>query len=182
MTQQLHEWIFWRHADASDGQVDLLRALSEYGHQQAQKSANWLTKQNIVPMTPEVLKQASADSTTRQLGEDSLFSGADINFALISSEATRARQTAAALSSHINIVPALNPGASVRAVLTALRALPCRKMIIVGHQPWIGQAVEQLLSGRPAYRAYANCDLYWLQSSDGLSWTMHTHVSNQNLV
>lgn len=149
-TTALYEWIFWRHAQANNGRVDLARRLSEHGFQQAQRSADWLRSKQV-------------------------------DFPVVSSAAVRTQQTANAFSSDIEIVPAINPGTLPTAVLQTLQSRAQNKMIVVGHQPWIGQVTAQLLSGQFVYYPYETCDLYWLRSEDGMNWTQYAHLPNRTL-
>ena len=64
---------------------------------------------------------------------------------LISSPAVRTFQTAEALKYHINIHPALKPGATLQEILTALDNIESSKnVLIVGHQPWLGTLTAYL--------------------------------------
>ena len=47
------ELILWRHAEAEDGYPDLERALTEKGHEQAKKMADWLKSR--LPKDTQVL-------------------------------------------------------------------------------------------------------------------------------
>lgn len=82
--------ILWRHAEAEEGSDDMQRALTRRGQKQASAMATWLRK---------------------QLPDD---------FALLASEALRSQQTAALFAKSYEVVPALNPDASVEQVLSAI--------------------------------------------------------------
>ena len=116
--------IVWRHAEAEQadfelGEKDDARQLTPKGQTQAKRMARWL-------------KQHLPDETL-----------------LISSPALRALQTAEALNDKIQLQEALKPGASLADVLVVLTQIqqqknPPKNVLIVGHQPWIGQLVSYL--------------------------------------
>lgn len=110
--------ILWRHADAQDGGPDLSRALTDKGHKQAERMADWLT-----PRLPK---------DTR----------------ILVSPAVRAYQTANALGRDYEIVNEIAPGADGVHVLAAA-GWPDAKgtVLVVGHQPTLGEAASLLLYG-----------------------------------
>ena len=114
--------ILWRHAQAEQadlelGEQDNARQLTHKGHNQAKCMARWL-KQHL----PE-------------------------NTLLLSSPAVRAVQTAEALPHKIQLNNALKPGANLTDVLNALTQYQQQKnILIVGHQPWLGELVAYLLA------------------------------------
>lgn len=111
--------ILWRHADAEDGRPDLERQLTAKGRKQAARVAQWLNA---------------------HLPED---------FDVISSPAVRALQTAEALGPRVKIDRSLAPGASVQSIAKAAGwPRGDRTVVIVGHQPDLGQALAYLVSGR----------------------------------
>ena len=125
--------ILWRHAQAEDifdgddavkidiAQNDMQRALTQKGQRQAANMAMWLK-----PQLPKVTL-------------------------LQCSPALRAFQTAEALqdvnkSCKINISQALKPGASLNTVLASIAQINfCDSLVLVGHQPWLGQLAAHLL-------------------------------------
>lgn len=121
-----HQAIFlWRHADAApisvDSPTDSERQLTALGIQQAQQMANW------------IIGQLPAD------------------IAVLSSPATRSLQTAKPLGKQVVIIDEFAPGASFIDILKGLhQALTSlttsRNIVIVGHQPWIGQLANYLES------------------------------------
>src|SRR5262245_12693870 len=126
------ELILWRHADAEDGTPDLARRLTKKGHKQARRVAEWLEE---------------------RLPED---------YALISSPAVRARETAEALGKP-RIVEALAPGASVKEILqTAGWPGGDETAILVGHQPDFGRAIAYLVSRRETDWTLKKGALWWL--------------------
>ena len=113
------ELILWRHAEAEDGTPDSARKLTPHGVKQAQAVAEWLT-----PRLPK---------TTR----------------IIVSPTKRTRQTADALTAKFEIIEDLGPGASAKTVL-AVAKWPDAKgtVVVVGHQPTLGEAAALILSGK----------------------------------
>ena len=111
--------ILWRHAEAQelgDGQDDLARDLTSRGEKQATRMANWLD---------------------RQLPE-----GARI----LVSPSRRTQQTAQALQRKFKIRPELAPDATVEQLLQLVQwPLAKHPVVVVGHQPTLGQTVAQLL-------------------------------------
>ena len=111
--------ILWRHAEAEPGEPDLGRRLTAKGMQQAERMAKWLDRH--LPATTRIL----------------------------SSPADRAQQTALALKRKFRVVPELAPGASAAAVLAAAGWPDAREpVLIVGHQPTLGEVAAFLLTGR----------------------------------
>ena len=122
--------ILWRHADAEDGRPDLERELTSKGHKQAAAVAKWLLK---------------------RLPQD---------FAVVSSPAVRARQTAEALGKPVQIDNLLAPGASVQ-VFSKYSRLE-EAIVLVGHQPDLGEALAYLVTGRSAGWRLQKGALWWL--------------------
>jgi phosphohistidine phosphatase len=109
--------ILWRHAEAEEGANDLARELTPKGVKQAARVAEWL--QQRLPS----------------------------RFLLIASPAARAQQTAEALGTP-KLVKELAPGAAVSAIVKAAR-WPDHEgtVVVVGHQPDLGQAAAFLVCG-----------------------------------
>jgi phosphohistidine phosphatase len=132
--------ILWRHAEAfemREVQDDLDRALTPKGERQAQRMADWLNRQ--VPSSVRVL----------------------------ASPARRAQQTAAALERKVKTVAELAPGASVEALLHAVRWPDGRDgVLVVGHQPTLGQAVAYLLAGQVEPWPLRKGGVWWLRSRE----------------
>jgi phosphohistidine phosphatase len=82
------------------------------------------------------------------------------DYVLRVSPARRAQQTAAALASLITTEKLLAPGASVEAILKA--AGKEGTVILVGHQPDLGQAIAYLLCGEARDWAVEKGALWWL--------------------
>jgi phosphohistidine phosphatase len=130
--------ILWRHADAEDGTPDSQRKLTPRGEKQAKRVAEWLKE---------------------QLPDD---------YAVLVSPARRARQTAQALTKKFEIVEDLGAGANARGVLKAA-GWPDRSglVIVVGHQPTLGQTIALALTGRDDGWSLRKGALWWLRSRDG---------------
>ena len=134
--------ILWRHAEAEDGSPDLMRELTEKGRKQADKMAAFL-RQHL-------------PSDTR----------------ILVSPATRTQQTAAALSADFTLVPTIAPGASVHAVLQAVRWPNAGEtVLVVGHQPTLGSVAAQLLGCGNESLRIKKSGLVWLSRAEGSSET-----------
>lgn len=111
--------ILWRHADADFSEPDLQRALTAKGRRQARAMAGWLGAR--LPDSCRILV----------------------------SPALRALQSAEALERNFKVHPQLAPGAAPEHVLRVAN-WPTGKepVLIVGHQPTLGQAAALLLCGQ----------------------------------
>ena len=111
------ELILWRHAEAEDGFPDEERRLTPKGEKQAEKMAAWL--KNRLPD----------------------------NVGIIASPTKRTRQTAEALSADYKALKQIGPGATVADILSAA-GWPTENeaVVVVGHQPAIGEVCAHLLS------------------------------------
>lgn len=146
--------LLWRHADAEDSEPDASRILTRRGQAQAKKVAAWI--QHELP----------AHALIRV------------------SPATRAQQTAQALGMPFVTDDALAPGARLEAVLATLD-LPRvertvkRTVVVVGHQPWLGELAAYLLSGSPAPYSVRKAAVWWLTQRERASlveWTLRCVV------
>lgn len=147
--------ILWRHAEAEPGEPDLGRRLTAKGIQQAERVAGWLDHQLA--------------ATTR----------------ILSSPADRAQQTAQALKRKFRVVPELAPGASVAAILAAAGWPDAREpVLIVGHQPTLGEVAALLLSGEEASWSVRKGAVWWLSNRvrDGLASTVLKVVTGPEFV
>jgi phosphohistidine phosphatase len=127
--------ILWRHAEAEPGEPDLGRRLTAKGIRQAERMAKWLDRH--LPATTRVL----------------------------SSPADRTQQTALALKRKFRVVPDLAPGASPAAVLAAAGWPDAREpVLIVGHQPTLGEVAAFLLSGEEAPWSVRKGGVWWLSN------------------
>lgn len=110
--------ILWRHAEAEAGEPDESRALTAKGRKQAAKMGEWL---------------------------DRKLPG---NCRILSSPAKRTVQTAEALGRAFKTHPGLAPDAPSEDVLAAVRWPESREpVLIVGHQPTLGQVAALLITG-----------------------------------
>lgn len=127
--------ILWRHAEAEDGSPDLARKLTSRGLKQAREMAAWLQ--------PRLPKKAR----------------------LIASPAERAQQTAAALTGHFEIVREIAPGLSYAQILAAA-GWPdgSRAVVVVGHQPALGEVAAFLLSGKAQAWSIRKGGIWWLSN------------------
>ncbi|PIE45593.1 MAG: histidine phosphatase family protein [Gammaproteobacteria bacterium] len=134
--------ILWRHAEADDNyRRDLSRKLTPKGHRQAQTTARWL--RNYLPD----------------------------DYLLVSSEASRAKQTAQHLSKPL-IDRRFNPGSRAKHVEQALKSLlntHVRPIVLVAHQPFLGQVASLFVRGDSMNQPVKKSGVYWLQSR-GDSW------------
>jgi phosphohistidine phosphatase len=132
--------ILWRHAEAveiGDETDDLERRLTSRGERQAARMAAWLNRH--------------LPATTR----------------IIVSPARRAQQTAAPLERKFRTVAALAPGASVTSLLEAARWPESKEaVLVVGHQPTMGQTAAYLLSGSDQSWAVRKGAVWWLRSRE----------------
>ena len=150
--------IFWRHAEAHDaqpGQEDLSRELTAKGEKQAAKIGAWLDRQ-----MPEGVR-------------------------VICSPAKRTEQTARSMGRKYKLKAELLPDASHLDLLEAV-GWPDSKMsvVVVGHQPVIGQCISYLL-GLPAGEcAVRKGAVWWLRSRvrEGVPQTVVVSVQTPELI
>ncbi len=123
--------ILWRHAEAADGTPDDARELTAKGVRQAGKAAAFLHQH--LPGDARILV----------------------------SPAIRTQQTARAFTKRFTLVPAIAPGASAQAVLQAADWPDGEgTVLVVGHQPTLGEVAAQLL----------DCNDYSLNIRKGALW------------
>lgn len=138
--------ILWRHAEAEDGSPDEARRLTARGERQAKRMAKWLAA------------RLPADAV------------------LVASTAQRARQTARALRSDFATSAALGIGSDAHALLTAAGwpATAHHAIVLVGHQPALGEAAALALFGRVVPLALRKGALVWLaqRHRDGKAQTV----------
>lgn len=125
--------ILWRHADAQDGEPDMARPLTNKGHKQAERMAEWLNRH--LPKGTRILV----------------------------SPARRTRETADALARDYQTNPLLAPGAEA-AHLLAAAGWPDASgaVLVVGHQPTLGEAASLLLFGEPRGLSIKKGGVLWL--------------------
>lgn len=124
--------ILWRHAEAEEGEPDLQRALTPKGQKQARRMAEWLTSQ-----LPESCR-------------------------ILVSPAVRAVQTVEPLGRKFKLQPELAPGAAPQDLLRAANWPHAKEpVLVVGHQPTLGQVAALLLAGRPDYWNIKKAGVWW---------------------
>lgn len=132
--------ILWRHAEAKDpdeGQEDASRALTSRGEKQAARMAKWLDRQ-----LPEATR-------------------------ILVSPALRCEQTVLALARKYKIKPELAHGFSANDLLAAAQWPDARTpMLLVGHQPALGQAIAQLLGLQASECAVRRGAVWWLRTRE----------------
>jgi phosphohistidine phosphatase len=129
------ELILWRHADAEDRVPDEARALTAKGEKQARRMAAWLKKR-----LPE---------------------GARV----LASPAKRAQQTAGALTRRFETRGEVGTAAGPQSILDAA-GWPDGEatVVVVGHQPTLGQAAALAVTGKPGEWSLKKGALWWLES------------------
>ncbi|MGA7751043.1 MAG: phosphohistidine phosphatase SixA [Gallionella sp.] len=132
--------ILWRHAEAEDGTPDHARELTAKGIKQAGKVAAFLHQH--LPHDHRILV----------------------------SPATRTQQTVAALTHHFTLAPTIAPGALAQAVLQAARWPDAGgAVLIVGHQPTLGEVAAQLLGCEGATLSIKKGSIWWFSQREGSS-------------
>jgi len=134
------ELILWRHAepeDAAPGQADARRQLTTHGHKQARRMAHWLNAH--LPESTEILV----------------------------SPAVRTQQTVESLGRRYRTVAELGSGAEPETLLEAANwPWSHRPVLVVGHQPTLGQVAALLLSGRAAHWPVRRAQVWWFCQTD----------------
>ena len=125
--------ILWRHAEAEAGEPDVGRRLTSKGLKQAERMAAWLEHR-----LPEATR-------------------------ILVSPADRAQQTASALGRKFRTSHEIAPGASAASVLAASGWPDAREpVLVVGHQPALGEVAAFLLSGEEAGWSIRKGAVWWL--------------------
>lgn len=129
--------ILWRHAEAIEpeaGQADMTRPLTRRGEKQALKMAAWLDRQ--MPDTTRVWVSPSR----------------------------RTEQTAAALGRKFKITDALAPQATVEQLLELAQwPLGTGCVLMIGHQPTLGQTLSQVLGLSAGECAVKKGSVWWVR-------------------
>jgi phosphohistidine phosphatase len=132
--------ILWRHAEAEEpreGLDDLERALTPRGEKQAARVAAWLDR-----LLPE---------------------GARI----LCSPARRCEQTALALGRKHKVRPELAADSNVARILEAAQWPASRQpVVLVGHQPLLGETIAQLLGMDSGTCQVRKATAWWLRSRE----------------
>lgn len=150
--------IFWRHAEAEDerdGLADLDRALTGRGDKQAARMGAWLDRH-----LPEGTR-------------------------ILCSPALRCEQTALALGRKFKLRDELAPGATPAQLLAAAQWPDSRHpVMIVGHQPSIGETLAQLLRMDAGNCAIRKGAVWWLRTRerDGAEQTLLWAVQSPETV
>ncbi|ARV20976.1 hypothetical protein AEP_04062 [Curvibacter sp. AEP1-3] len=150
--------ILWRHAEAIDLDLvgdDMLRSLTSKGEKQAARMAAWLDRQ--------------------------LPDGARI----WASPATRTEQTAMALQRKYKTHSSLAPLSNVDDLLRLVQwpnAKGC--VVVVGHQPTLGQTISRLLGLSESECAVKKGALWWLRhrERDGVGQTVVVTVQSPEVL
>ena len=145
------ELILWRHAEAEDGVPDSARKLTDKGLKQAQVMAEWL--------------KSRLPKNTR----------------IIVSPTKRTQQTAAALGDDYETVREIGPSASAKLILAAA-GWPDAKgaVVVVGHQPTLGEVAALLMSGDPMGWNIRKGAVWWFsykKKGDVAEVFLHTSIS-----
>ena len=129
--------LLWRHAEAEDGFPDLKRILTARGEKQAAQMAEWLRKH------------------------------APKNLSILVSPAIRCQQTAKALGLPFEADKRLGTNSNATDLLAAAgwpegKGAPA--VLIVGHQPTLGQTAALLLSGEEDDWTIKKGALWWFSN------------------
>jgi len=129
--------ILWRHAEAEAGTPDLERALTAKGQKQARRMGEWLNAQ-----LPD-------------------------NCRILVSPAVRTLQTAEALGRKFKLMPELAPGAEAEDILAAANWPGSKEtVLVVGHQPTLGQAAALLLTGEVQDWEMRKASAWWFSQRE----------------
>lgn len=145
------ELILWRHAEAEEGFNDAERKLTAAGVKQAERMAAWLH---------------------RRLPADIL---------VLASPARRAQQTAAAFCGKFRSAEEVGVGTDAKTLLAAVEwPQHDGTVVVVGHQPTLGQAAALALTGKIAdwnLKQGAIVWLGWRERGDGLHVRLRAALS-----
>ena len=126
--------LLWRHAEAEDGIPDLKRRLTARGEKQAQQIAEWLHQH-----APKKLR-------------------------ILVSPAVRCQQTAKALGLPFETDKRLGTDGNIASLLAAIDWPDGGAVLVVGHQPTLGQTAALLLSGEEAYWTIKKGSVWWFSN------------------
>lgn len=125
--------LLWRHAEAEEGDDDFERALTGRGEKQAKAVARWIRQHQ-----PRHLR-------------------------IVVSPTVRTRQTADALDQPFDIDRQVGPEARAPELLAATGWPDTRgAVLLVGHQPGLGQLASLLLAGQESGWSIKKGALWWL--------------------
>lgn len=145
--------ILWRHAEAEDPSEDLddlERELTTRGEKQAKRMAAWLNER--LPRDARILVSPSR----------------------------RTRQTANALERIYTVSPAVAPGASGAELIQATGWPDAGTVLVVGHQPILGQLAAWLMTGSVLDWSVKKGGVWWLRGRrrDGVLQVVLESVTN----
>jgi phosphohistidine phosphatase len=133
--------LLWRHAEAEEGLPDLKRKLTARGEKQAQQLAEWINKH-----APKKLR-------------------------ILASPALRCQQTAKALGLPFETDKRLSTDGNVSNLLAAIgwpdgsaRGTENSAILVIGHQPTLGQTAALLLSGEEANWTIKKGAVWWFSN------------------
>ncbi len=127
--------LLWRHAEAEDGFPDLKRKLTVRGEKQAEQMAEWIKKH------------------------------APKNLRILVSPAVRCQQTAKALGLPFETDKRLGTDSNAANLLAAVgwpEGNGTSAVLVVGHQPTLGQTAALLLSGAEADWTIKKGAVWWV--------------------
>ena len=132
------ELILWRHAEAEDPgpRGDFARELTKKGRKQAQAMGDWLR--------PRLSSE----------------------WRILCSPAARAIQTVAPLDMAYEVRPRLDPSRSARDVLAESAWPDGGNVIIVGHQPTLGEVAGHLMGGGGGEVAVRKGAIWWFATRE----------------
>ena len=132
--------LLWRHAEAEDGHPDQKRRLTARGEKQAQQMAEWLHQH-----APKKLR-------------------------ILASPAVRCQQTAKALGLPFETDERIGIDSNVANLLAAVGWPDGGKekkgncsVLVIGHQPTLGQTAAQLTLGKDAYWTIKKGAVWWFK-------------------
>lgn len=141
--------LLWRHAEAEPGTPDAARTLTAKGRKQAEKMGQWL--------------DASLPAGCR----------------ILSSPAARTIQTARMLGRAFKIVDALGPDSTVEQMVEAMQwTVSPEPVLIVGHQPVLGQLAAQLISGQKQDWKIRKGSVWWIHQHTRMNDAALNHLNN----
>lgn len=147
--------LLWRHADAAEGSPDISRTLTARGIKQAQRMAHWLDQH------------------------------APANLRVLSSPATRTRQTIEAWDHSYELCEEVGLEATAKSVLEAAGWPGAGgSVLVVGHQPTLGEVASILLRDEASALSFKKGALWWFQlrERNGELQTVLKTVINADLI
>lgn len=147
--------LLWRHADAAEGFPDHARELTSRGIKQAQRMARWLDHH-----APDALR-------------------------VIVSPATRTRQTVEAWRQDYELADAVGLDTTPDEMLAAAGwPRTGGSVLIVGHQPTLGEVASLLLRDEASSLSFKKGALWWFQlrERNGEQQTVLKTVINADLI